>query len=138
MYAKRYSSETEYQVIHYFTSFPSGNLGEIVIPSNDPSYLSWLNAGGIPKIEAVGRFLSVVDNQLVVDPNKDSILAAEAAAAQVEADRIADKDLAIDTNLPSWSAVETAIGNISNLADAKAFLLKLSRVVYWDVKNKAD
>ena len=42
---------------------------------------------------------------------------------------------AIDTNLPSWSQVETACDSISSLAEAKAFLKKLSRVVYWLAKN---
>lgn len=41
-------------------------------------------------------------------------------------------------NLPSWNQVETAINNISSLAEAKAFLKKLARVVYWDVKNQKD
>ena len=33
-------------------------------------------------------------------------------------------------NIPSWSAVETAVNNIDTLAKARAYLLKLSRVVY--------
>ena len=41
-------------------------------------------------------------------------------------------------NLPSWSQVETAITNISSLADAKVYLGKLSRVVYLMAKNKVD
>jgi len=41
-------------------------------------------------------------------------------------------------NLPSWAAVEININNIANLASAKAFLLKLARVVYWLAKNSAD
>ena len=50
----------------------------------------------------------------------------------------AQKETDYTNNIPSWSAVNTAINNISSLADAKAFLLKLSRVVYWDVKNSKD
>lgn len=49
--------------------------------------------------------------------------------------RYAAKQSAITTNIPSWTQVETACDNISNLAEAKAFLKKLSRVVYWLAKN---
>ena len=41
-------------------------------------------------------------------------------------------------NLPSWSQVDTAITNISNLDEAKVFLRKLTRIVYWLAKNAAD
>jgi hypothetical protein len=60
--------------------------------------------------------------------------AAEAAAAALEA----AKAQAIVDNLPSWAQVETAVDNIDNLADAKAFLKKLARVVYWLAKNSAE
>jgi len=49
--------------------------------------------------------------------------------AQQKAQEIADR-------LPSWATVENAVNNISNLADAKAYLLKLSRVVYWLAKGR--
>jgi len=49
--------------------------------------------------------------------------------AQQKAQEIADR-------LPSWTVVENAVNNISNLADAKAYLLKLSRVVYWLAKGR--
>lgn len=45
---------------------------------------------------------------------------------------------AINDNLPSFSQVETACDNISNLTEAKAYIKKLTRVVYWLAKNKAD
>ena len=57
-------------------------------------------------------------------------LSMEASRVIVEAKRTA-----INDNLPSWSQVETACDNISSLAEAKAFLKKLSRVVYWLAKN---
>ena len=76
MYAHRYSTETDYQVVEHCTGFD-----RILLPGdNQTDYLSWVAGGGIPTIEANGRFLSVVDNQLVVDPNKDAILAAEEVA----------------------------------------------------------
>lgn len=45
------------------------------------------------------------------------------------------RDKAIVDNLPSWTAVANAVDNIGSLADAKAYLKKLSRVVYWIAKN---
>lgn len=48
------------------------------------------------------------------------------------------KKKAIDDNLPDWATVKQAISNISNLEEAKTFLEKLSRVVYWLAKNKED
>jgi len=57
--------------------------------------------------------------------------------AQAELDE-AQKAQDIIDNLPSWSTVQTVINNIATLAETKAFLLKLSRVAYWDVKNSAD
>lgn len=41
-------------------------------------------------------------------------------------------------NLPSWAQVENNINNITNLAGAKAVLMKLARVVYWDIKNDSE
>jgi len=57
-------------------------------------------------------------------------LLAEASNAHYAA-----RDAAILEALPSWAQVETACDNISTLAEAKAFLKKLSRVVYWLAKN---
>lgn len=37
--------------------------------------------------------------------------------------------------LPSWSQVEIACDSISSLAEAKTFLNKLARVVYWLARN---
>ena len=50
----------------------------------------------------------------------------------------AAKKKAIDDNLPSWAQVETALDNISNLAEAKAALKKIARVVYLLAKNRGD
>lgn len=60
--------------------------------------------------------------------------------ASIEMMRLLDSQRrqAIDANLPSWSQVETALDNISNLAEAKAALKKITRVVYWLAKNKGD
>lgn len=44
----------------------------------------------------------------------------------------------INDNLPTWAQVNTAVSNITNLDEAKTFILKLSRVVYWLAKNSQD
>ena len=132
MFTHRYTDETTYQVIEKW------NGGERILPHDQHDYLAWVAAGGVPTIEAAGRFLSVVDGVLVVDPNKAAILAAEEAARQAEIARQAAKAQAIIDNLPSWAEVDTDIDNIANLADAKAFIKKLSRVVYLDLKNSVD
>lgn len=48
------------------------------------------------------------------------------------------KQESIMGNLPSWTQVSTAVDNISNLAEAKKFLKKLSRVVYWLAKDQEN
>jgi len=60
-------------------------------------------------------------------------IAQEGWAAIAEA-RQAD----LVTNLPSWAQVSTAVNNISNLSEAKDFLKKLSRVVYWLAKDSKE
>ena len=62
----------------------------------------------------------------------------QVALRQAEADRIAAKAQAFLDNLPSWAQVDQAVTNISNLADAKAFIRKLARLVYWLARDKAD
>ena len=79
MYSKRYIDENTYQIIEYFAG------GERVIPADQHDYVTWLAEGNTPTIEAEGRFLSVVDGVLVVDPNKDTILFTEAKEAKINA-----------------------------------------------------
>jgi len=50
----------------------------------------------------------------------------------------AQRDQDIIDNLPSWTQVATRVDNIANLADAKVFIKKLSRITYWLAKNKKD
>ena len=50
----------------------------------------------------------------------------------------AQKEQDFINNLPSWAQVETVVDNIANLADAKAFIKKLSRITYWLARNKKD
>jgi len=64
----------------------------------------------------------IVEQQAAADKT-----AAQAAKAQAFLD-----------NLPSWAIVDKAVTDISDLPSAKAFIRKLARVVYWDVRNQAD
>ena len=77
-------------------------------------YQEWLFQGGVP------------------DPAFSQAELDAQAADQAKQQQIVT-DLA--TNLPTWAQVQTSINNITNLADAKAFLLKLARVVYIHIKN---
>jgi hypothetical protein len=52
-----------------------------------------------------------------------------------EQNRITAKETVISANLPTWSQASTAVDAITNLAEAKVFIKKLSRVVYWLAKN---
>lgn len=69
--------------------------------------------------------------------------AAKLADTQYQADILAVKNEqkiiadAINLNLPDWATIDNAITNISNLADVKIFLRRLSRVVYCHVRNKS-
>jgi len=67
----------------------------------------------------------------IADQDKIDAHAATVAANAAKLQEIAD-------NLPSWTQVSTAVDDIANLADAKAFIKKLSRCVYLDLKNSVD
>jgi len=71
-----------------------------------------------------------LDLEAVDQTTVDAYLTQEALQAQRVQELVG--------NLPSWLQVSKAVDNISNLADAKAFLKKLARVVYWLAKNTAD
>jgi len=86
--------------------------------------------GDLPDPEAV-KFDQATQTLVPLEPGDIT------PKAQEELDQ-AQKAQDIIDNLPSWSVVETAVDNISSLADAKAFLKKLTRVVYWLVKNTKD
>jgi len=130
-YSHKYTTPTEYEVWQHFDN----GYSRKVDPHNE---VEWIDAGNTPAKESGDRFILIIDGVPTLDPNKDAILAAEAAARQAEADRIAAKAQALIDNLPSWSQVDTAVTNIANLADAKVFIRKLARVVYWLAKDKND
>ncbi len=86
------------------------------------------------------QYLSLLDNK--IDPDfvypDDPRLTMDQAELdmvnEVNADR-AQKVLDIQTNLPSWSQVESYLDGLANLAEAKIALKKIARVVYWLAKN---
>ena len=91
-----------------------------------------LNAGYL-ETDIEVKWVTDAEYQSILDNDPDTI-AAKAAREALQA----AKQQALVDGLPSWSQVDTTINNIANLADAKAFIKKLSRVVYLDVKNSVD
>jgi hypothetical protein len=65
----------------------------------------------------------------------NTYLANKQGIELAEQNRITAKETAISANLPTWTQVSTAVDAITNLAEAKVFIKKLSRVVYWLAKN---
>ena len=119
-----------YEVVEHFDFG-----GSRIIPHDQHDYLAWVAIPNIPENVAGGRFVTIVDGQVVIDPDREAILAAEAAAqAIIDADTIS-RAADIQANLPTWDQVSTAVDNISDLSSAKVFLKKLARVVYWLAKN---
>ena len=129
-YTHKYLTVDTFQVIEHFDN----GYSRVVDPHNE---VEWIAQGNVPAKESGDRFISIVDGVPTLNPNKDAILAAEAQAIAAQQASDAAKAQAFIDNLPSWSQVDTAITNIATLADAKAFIRKLTRVVYWLVKNSA-
>ncbi len=76
--------------------------------------------------EEAARIAESDANQVITD--------ARVATETAYNDQV-DQDKA---DLPSWNQVQNVINNISNMDDAKSFLLKLSRVVYTMRKQSVD
>ena len=119
-----------YEVVEHFDFG-----GSRIIPHDQHDYLAWVAVPNTPENIAGGRFVTIVDGQVVIDPDRDAILAAEAAAqAIIDADA-AQRIIDIQENLPTWLQVVTAINNLGLPINVTNFLLKLTRVVYWLAKN---
>ena len=78
----------------------------------------------------------VTDAEYAEAIEQDPVTIANKQKEQSEQARIAAKAEAILTNLPTWAQVSTAVDNISSLAEAKVFIKKLARIVYWLAKDK--
>lgn len=72
-------------------------------------------------------------SETLIDQNAEDITPAKQAMINEEL-----KKQAIESNLPTWDQVQAAVESIASLADAKAFLSKLSRVVYWLARGPID
>ena len=83
-----------------------------------------------PELSVLGKYQQVWEIVDMTQEQKDAVDVAEAAIA-AEAARIAAKEQEFLDNIPNWAEVSTAVDNIANLADAKVFIKKLARVVYW-------
>ena len=131
-YTHRYYTVNDYWVVEYHDN----GFSRVVDPHNE---LDWIAQGNSPKFESGDRFILIQPGGKVVeDPNKASILAAEAAAVQAEKDRIAAKAQAIVDNRPSWQAISDAIDSATTIAQLKAIVKKGLRVTYWLAKDKAE
>jgi len=93
-----------------------------------------INAG-YREIDIDAKFIPNEDLAALIEASKTP---EQLAAEQAKIDSLAAKAQAFIDNLHSRAAVHNAVNNIANLADAKAFLLKLADVVYWLAKDKAD
>ena len=132
-YIYRYETEEDYTVIE---RFPDGH--ERTLPHDQHDYLAWVADGNTPIVEASGRFLSVVNNEIVVDPNKDGILAAEAVAQEAEEARLAEKLEARLEALPSWITIKAAINAAFPDAKQKTIMMKLLKFLVLEFKGTLE
>ncbi|MFA5037878.1 MAG: hypothetical protein WC479_11975 [Candidatus Izemoplasmatales bacterium] len=120
-----------------------------IIKTTDPDNGELLNRSIILDVELDGIRTSVgnIDPswsleqvQQYLTANRDEIIrnASKAEEFSLLETEQTKKESAIASNLPSWSQVSTVVHSISSLAGAKAFLMKLARVVYWIAKDQAD
>ncbi len=104
-------------------------LAALLIEYLDAGYKLYPN-GPLPDPEAV-KYDQATETLVPLEPGDIT------PKAQAVLDK-AQKEQDLINNMPSWSQVQTTINNISSMADAKAYLLKLSRIVYWGAKNRPD
>lgn len=100
----------------------------------DELYLKFIQSNTPEKISG-DRFIIIVNGGVTVDPNKESILTAEAKEKADKEAEVIQKETDINTNLPTWQKVSDGIDGISSLAEAKTILKKIARVVYWLARN---
>ena len=125
MYAHRYIDEETFRVIELWPPCPGGARE---VPKDTPAYAEWI-AHNTPAIEAAGRFLSVVDNKLVVDPDKTSILAAEEAAMLAEKEAIEKKAQDIMLAKEQIARIEADVGKAGDITALKAIVVDLIKQV---------
>lgn len=101
----------------------------------DELYLEFIQSNTPEKVSG-DRFIIIINGTVTVDPNKESILLAEAKDKADKEAEVLQKETDINTNLPTWQQVSDGIDGISSLAGAKTTLKKIARVVYWLTKNQ--
>lgn len=106
-----------------------------------------MNAEEKAVVDCDPKYLKIVDGQKVIMSDVEKAVvdqaiadaeAAEAAAAQAEADRIAAKAQAIIDNLPSRAQVITLVKAAFPDVKQQNIMLKFADVLYWLAKDKAD
>lgn len=83
---------------------------------------------GLSDAEAADALSQVTAKIATFQQESADEVAAIAADKLLMAQDLAD-------NLPDWTTVDTAISSINDMADAKVFLRKLTRVVYGHIKG---
>ncbi len=124
----------------------SEDTGDVVYEEVDSPFPIWKQKGFLTRAEIKDFIGDYGDEVLNIAKNKklqnhqDHITQSVAAYNTRQSAEIvaAAKTQAFIDNLPSWDAVNTAVTNISNLADAKAFIRKLARIVYWIARDRQD
>ena len=100
--------------------------GRIIDEDNYLPYLDWIAAGNIPEVVAGERFLSIIDNQPVIAPDRDSILQtekwttirAQRDALLVSCDWTQLSDVPLTTEIKSiWQTYRQALRDITTQSD---------------------
>jgi len=75
-------------------------------------------------------------------PSWDSLLAEwdkytteQQIITQTQQAKTTARTQAIEGDLSSWDQLSTSVDKIENLADAKVFIKKLARIIYWLAKD---
>jgi len=73
-YIHKYYTKNDYYIVEVLDN---GNMRIIDDPEHYLPYQEWLSQGNIPTKESGDRFISIVNDEVVEDPNKNEILAEE-------------------------------------------------------------
>jgi len=136
-------SVQEFKARHKNTSFPVqipfSDFGyEVVFDVPQPAHTHYQYCREIaPEISQIGSWQQVWEILDMTQDQKDAVDVKEAAEAAERA-RIAAKAQDFLDTIPLWTEVSIAVDNIANLADAKVFIKKLARIVYWLAKDTSD
>jgi hypothetical protein len=132
---------SEYKLLQkgFLGRIPGGVIRTIdgaVIPEDSGNkewidYQEWLALGNIPDPMEILEERADGYWMVFVDSYGDVV---SEIMIRSKADQVARQN-DIQTILPSWAQVEVYLDGLANLADAKAALKKIARVVYWLAKN---